>query len=164
MTEDWRIAEILKLLRQCITCPYCGVLVSTQEGLDSHTSWHRQVNEFAQSIDARFQQFADYIINPVTGLQKQIQDRLDTITNYVITPGTGLEPRVFAAIQQLRDDATAAITTTNTSVTTLRNDATTAIGEDRARLSTIENEITRAGNGLRARLTTIETQLGIIVP
>lgn len=157
MADDWRILEVLKLLRQCIVCPFCGVLVATQEGWADHVSWHEQINSYTQNIDARFQQFADYITNPDTGLQVQIQNRLDTITNYVIAPGTGLEPRTFAAIQQLRDDAT-------TAINQLRTDTTTAITQDRTRLTTIETEITRPNNGILARLATIEAQLGIVVP
>lgn len=136
--DDWRSVEIIKLLRQCVVCPYCGVLVATQAGIDAHTQWHEQLNAYVASVDQRFTDFADYIINPETGLQKLIQDRLDTITDYVINPTTGLEKRATdaivaanAAIQQLRDDATNAINQ-------LRTDATNAINGLSARITALE--------------------------
>jgi hypothetical protein len=145
MAEEWRSVEILKLLRQCVVCPYCGVLVATQAGIDSHVAWHEQLNDYVASVETRLTQFSDYIINPETGLQKQIQDRLDTITNYVIAPTTGLEPRTTKAIQdlttainQLRTDATNAINSTNQAVAQLRTDATTAITGLTQRVSALE--------------------------
>lgn len=134
MADEWRSMEVMKLLRQCVVCPYCGVLVATQAGIDSHTEWHRGLNEYVANVESTLNQFSDYIINPVTGIQKQIQDRLDTITSYVIAPDTGLEPRTTKAVQdlttainQLRTDATNAIQSTNAAVTQLRTDATNAI-------------------------------------
>lgn len=145
LSGDWRIVEVLKLLRQCVVCPFCGVLVSTDAGISAHKAWHNQLQNYVESIDAQLANFSDYIINPTTGLQKQIQDRLDTITNYVIAPVTGLEARTVAAI-----------TNTNQSVTTLRNDATGAITGLSGRVSTVEDEIVRPTTGIRARLTALE--------
>lgn len=140
MADDWRVTEALKQLRQMVTCPLCGALVSTADGYSTHQQWHDAMNQYVASVDARLAQFADYIINPETGLQKQVQDRLDTITNYVVAPETGLEPRVTAAftatngaIDQLRTDATNAITQ-------LRNDATSAIVGLDTRVTTLEHE------------------------
>ena len=139
MADEWRSVEIMKLLRQCVVCPYCGVLVTTQAGIDSHIAWHQGVDAYVASVEQRLDQFSDYIINPVTGLQKQIQDRLDTITDYVINPTTGLEKRTTDAITQLRTDATNAITATNAAVAQLRTDATNAITGLTTRVTALEN-------------------------
>lgn len=138
MRSDWRIVEVLKLMRQCVVCPYCGVLVSTDAGISAHKAWHAQLQTYVESVDTRLAAFSDYIINPSTGIQTQIQNRLDTITNYVTAPTTGLEARTTAAITQLRNDATGAI-----------NGLT-------SRVSTIEDEIVRPTTGIRARLTALE--------
>jgi len=140
MAEDWRVTEALKQLRQMTTCPLCGALVSTADGYQTHQQWHESMNQYVANVDAKLAQFSDYIINPETGLQKQVQDRLDTITNYVVGPETGLETRVTAAfsqtngaINQLRTDAT-------TAITQLRTDATTAINDLTTRVTALENE------------------------
>jgi hypothetical protein len=125
---QWRSEEVIKLLRQCVVCPQCGVLVATQAGINAHIKWHNDLTQYVANVDARLEQITDYIINPETGLQKQIEDRLDTITDYIIAPVTGLEARTVAAIQQ-----------TNAAVQQLRTDATGAI------------------NGLNARVTALET-------
>jgi hypothetical protein len=138
MADDWRVTEALKQLRQMVTCPLCGALVSTADGYSTHQQWHEAMNQYVASVDARLAQFSDYIINPETGLQKQIQDRLDTITNYVVAPQTGLEPRV-----------TAAITSTNGAVAQLRTDATNAINQ-------LRTDATNAINGLDARVDVLE--------
>lgn len=138
MADDWRVTEALKQLRQMVTCPLCGALVSTADGYSTHQQWHDAMNQYVASVDARLAQFSDYIINPETGLQKQIQDRLDTITNYVVAPETGLEPRV-----------TAAITSTNGAVNQLRTDATNAITQ-------LRTDATNAITGLDARVDVLE--------
>lgn len=136
--EEWRILEVLKLLRQCVVCPHCGVLVATQAGIDAHINWHNGLSEYVANVDQRLESFSDYIINPATGLQKQIQDRLDTITNYVTAPETGLEPRITVAITELRNDATAGLVSATAANTQLRNDATAAINGILARLAILE--------------------------
>jgi hypothetical protein len=130
MAEDWRSTEALKELRQLVTCPHCGAMVSTEAGLTIHTDWHQSMNDYVASVDSRLAQFADYITNPTTGLQKRIEDRLDTITNYVTAPNTGLEPRITVAITQLRTDATNAISQ-------LRTDTTNAISSLSARITSL---------------------------
>ena len=128
--DDWRILEVLKLLRQCVTCPTCGVLVATKQGIDSHIAWHENLQEYVDNVNAQLTEFSNYIINPNTGLEKKISDRLDTITNYVVAPTTGLEPRV-----------TAAITQTNGSVAQLRSDATAAITSLQSRVTALEQAV-----------------------
>jgi hypothetical protein len=141
MAEEWRSVEALKLLRQCVVCPFCGALVATQAGIDAHVNWHGQMNEYVANVEQRLQSFSDYIIDPQNGLQKRVEDRLDQITEYVIAPETGLESRVAEAITQLRNDATNAITTTNNAVTQLRNDATAAITGLSNRITALENTL-----------------------
>jgi hypothetical protein len=136
--QEWRVTEVLKLLRQCVLCPLCGSLVATQAGIDSHIQWHNQVDAYAAETDARLHQFSDYIVDPVNGLQKQIQDRLDTITNYVTAPTTGLESRI-----------TAAITATNQSVSDLRTQAVDAI-------SSVRSDATNAIVALTNRVAALE--------
>lgn len=138
MADDWRVTEALKQLRQLVTCPLCGALVSTADGYQTHQQWHDAMNQYVASVDAKLAQFSDYIINPETGLQVQVQSRLDTITNYVVAPETGLEPRV-----------TAAITSTNGAVAQLRTDATNAITQ-------LRNDATNAINALDARVDALE--------
>lgn len=145
MPEEWRSVEIIKLLRQCVVCPFCGVLVATQAGIDSHVSWHDNINEYVADVDSRLEQFSSYIIDPVTGIQTQIQNRLDTITDYVTNPVTGLEKRVTDAV----------VSNTN-AVDTLRNDATQAINGLTTRVSTIETEVTKQPDGIWARLAALE--------
>lgn len=120
-TQEWRSLEIIKLLRQCVVCPYCGVLVATQAGIDSHTTWHEGLNTYVDNVNRTLEEFKKYITDPVTGIQKQIQDRLDTITNYVTAPSTGLEQRITTAIVQLRNDATSAINSLISRVTALES-------------------------------------------
>jgi hypothetical protein len=148
VADDWRLTQALTQLRQMVTCPQCGALVSQSEGYNIHIAWHEGMNQYVASVDAKLAQFSDYIINPDTGLQKQIQDRLDTITNYVVAPETGLEPRVTealtelnAALTQLRSDATAAIQGDSAAITQLRNDATGAINDLTTRVTTIEGKL-----------------------
>lgn len=145
MAEEWRSIEVLKLLRQCVVCPFCGVLVATQAGIDSHLQWHNNLDEYVASVETRLEQFADYIVDPETGIQTQIQKRLDTITDYVINPATGLEKRM-----------TDAIVGTNGAVTQLRNDATGAITDIGNRVGVIENEVTKQPGGIWARLAALE--------
>jgi hypothetical protein len=145
MADEWRSVEVMKLLRQCVVCPYCGALVATQAGIDSHVVWHNQLNDYVASVDERFTQFSDYIINPATGLQKQITDRLDVITDYVTNPATGLEKRV-----------TDAIVATNGAVTQLRNDATTAIQGNTSAIAQLRTDATNAIGGLTTRVTALE--------
>lgn len=146
---DWRLEEILKLLRQCVVCPYCGALTATDAGIEAHKQWHDGMNEYVASVDQKLQQFSDYIVDPETGLQQRIQERLDTISNYVVAPGTGLEARIVEAF-----------TSTNGSVSQLRTDATNAITDLSGRVTTVEQEIVRPNTGLRARLTALE-ELGL---
>jgi hypothetical protein len=137
MADDWRVTEALKELRQLVTCPDCGALVSTDAGLTIHVNWHKAMTDYINTVNAELTQFSDYIINPETGLQKQIEDRLDTITAYVTAPNTGLEPRVVAAI-----------TDTNAAITQLRSDATTAINQ-------VRTDATNAITSLSARITSL---------
>jgi len=141
MADDWRVSEALKMLRQIVTCPMCGALVSTADGYETHKQWHDAMNQYVATVDAKLAQFSDYIINPETGIQVQIQNRLDTITNYVVAPQTGLEPRV-----------TLAITQTNGAVTQLRTDATNAIAQ-------LRTDATTAINGLTTRVTALEAAI-----
>lgn len=143
--RDWRIVEVLKLMRQCVICPFCGALVATDAGIEAHKKWHINLDEYVAHVDQKFEEFADYIIDPDTGIQQAIQARLDTITNYVTAPTTGLESRV-----------TVAITNTNNAVTQLRNDATGAITDLSGRLTNVEQEIVRPTTGIRARLAALE--------
>jgi hypothetical protein len=145
MAEEWRSVEVLKLLRQCVICPFCGALVATQAGIDSHVQWHNNLDQYVANVDARLEQFADYIVDPETGIQFQIQDRLDTITQYVINPVTGLEKII-----------TDALTQTNGAVTQLRNDAVGAIEGLTVRVTTIETEVTKQPGGIWARLSALE--------
>lgn len=95
--KDWRVYEMLKRLRQCVTCPRCGALVSTDEGGTVHIAWHDAIDAYIGSVDNNFQ----------------------TIDVYVRGAG-GMEDQIRTAIAQLRADATSAITQ-------LRTDTTTAI-------------------------------------
>jgi len=154
MADDWRVNEALKMLRQIVTCPLCGALVSTADGYTTHQQWHDAMNQYVASVDNRLAQF--YIINPETGLQVQVQRRLDTITDYVVAPETGLEPRVTAAITatngavtQLRTDATNAIAQ-------LRSDATTAIQGNTTAINQLRTDATNAINALDARVDVLE--------
>lgn len=139
--DDWRLTEALKMLRQIVTCPLCGALVSQSDGLTIHTNWHNGMNNMVNQIGQNFDLIFEYVTNPDTGLEKRLSDLINDA-------GT--------AINTLRTDATTAIDTTNDSVNTLRTDATTAIGEDRTRLGNIETEITRTPGGIWNRLEVLE--------
>jgi hypothetical protein len=108
--DEWRSVEVLKLLRQCVICPQCGVLVTTQAGINAHIEWHNQLGQYVQSIDDKFQVIHDYV-------------RGDG----------GMEDQIIAALTQLRTDATNAITQ-------LRTDATNAITALSARVTALENQ------------------------
>lgn len=138
MADDWRVVEVLKLLRQCVVCPICGSLVATQQGIDSHIAWHDQINEWVAGIESNLQQFSDYIVNPTTGLEKRVTDRLDTITQYVVAPTTGLEPRMTVAITNATAATTQLRTDATTAINQLRTDATDAIVALTARVAALE--------------------------
>lgn len=141
MADDWRTQQYLKKMRQSVTCPYCGSLVSTEEGFQIHETWHRNLNTWVQQIADNFQIIFNYVTNPDTGLEKRLQDLIGAATN---------------AVNQLRTDATDAITTTNGNVSQLRTDATQAITGLATRVSTIENEVTKTPGGIWARLNALE--------
>jgi hypothetical protein len=119
MRSDWRALEILKLMRQCVVCPVCGALVATEAGIDAHKNWHGTMTQHVEDVDTKLDLFSKEIVDPETGLQKQIQKRLDTITNYVTDPQTGLEKRVTDAITDLRSDATGAISSLDARIAAL---------------------------------------------
>lgn len=159
MAEDFRVTQALEKLRQMVTCPFCGALVSTADGYNIHVTWHDNMSQYVASVDQRLAQFSDYIINPDTGLQHQIQTRLDTITDYVIAPETGLEPRMIEAVTglntalaQLRDDATAAISS-------VRSDATAAYQGNVDAITQLRTDATNAINSLAQRVTVLEGKI-----
>ncbi len=144
--DDWRSTEALKALRQIQTCPYCGALISTADGLTIHTQWHDGLMSLVNQIDANFDLIFDYVTNPATGLEKRLTDLVSSASS---------------AIDTLRTDATNAITTTNNSITILRNDATSAITGVTNRVTVVENEITRVPGGIWNRLTVLEANAGV---
>lgn len=156
MAEDFRVTEALKQLRQLVTCPQCGAIVSTADGYTIHLAWHQATTDYVSSVDIRLAQFSDYIINPETGLQKQFQDRLDTITEYVTGPTTGLEPRVTQAIQGLQTGIDNLTTAANQAITSVRSDATTAIAANTQAITQLRSDATGAINGLASRISTLE--------
>jgi len=142
MADDWRTAEALKQLRQMVTCPLCGALVSTTDGYGIHKGWHDAMNTWVQQIADNFQLIFNYVTNPDTGLEKRLADLISAATD---------------SITSLRADATTAITTTNQSVSQLRTDATNAITGLSTRTTTIETEVTKNPGGIWARLAALET-------
>jgi hypothetical protein len=147
MADDWRLAEALKTLRQVQTCPLCGAMISTDDGLSIHSQWHKNLMGLVNQIDSNFDSIFDYVTNPNTGLEKRLGDLINGATT---------------AINTLRTDATTAITNTNSSVSQLRTDATTAINGVGTRVTNIENEITRTPGGIWNRLSTLETKVGVV--
>lgn len=142
---DWRSEEYLKKMRQSVTCPFCGALVSTTEGYAIHKAWHDSMNAWVQQIADNFQIIFDYVTNPDTGLEDRLQE---------------LIAQVSTALDTLRDDATNAITGTNDAVTALRHEATQAITDLANRTGTIETEFMRPG-GILERLGALEVARGI---
>lgn len=140
--EDWRLIETFKRMRQCVTCSYCGALVSTTDGYQKHLDWHRNMNEWIQRVEDQFDVINNYVTDPENGLEKRFNDLISQASE---------------ALAQLRTDATNAIQGSNQAIAQLRSDATTAINEDRVRLSTIENEITKPG-GILARIAALEAE------
>lgn len=133
MADDWRIIEVLKLLRQCVVCPSCGVLVATQAGVDAHLAWHDGVNAKVADIDTNFNTINTYVTDPSTGLEKRFADLIQAAT---------------IAITTLRTDATTAIGTTNSAVDQVRTDAANAITQ-------LRNDATTAITALSARVTAL---------
>lgn len=156
MADDWRLTEALKQLRQMVTCPLCGALVSTTDGYNIHLDWHDGMTQYVSSVDSRLAQFSDYIINPETGLQRQFQDRLDVITNYVTAPDTGLESRVTVAIAGLQNNINSLTTAANEAVDSVRQDATTAIQANSDAITQLRSDATGAITGLSTRVSTLE--------
>lgn len=141
MADDWRTEQYLKKMRQSVTCPLCGALVSTEEGYKIHETWHTNLNTWVGQIAENFQIIFSYVTHPDTGLEKRLAD--------LITGAT-------TAINTLRTDATNAITATNGSVNELRTQATEAIVGLGNRTTTIETEVTRNPGGIWARLAALE--------
>lgn len=132
MADDWRILEVLKLLRQCVVCPFCGVLVATEEGLQAHTNWHNAINTEVSNIDTQFQAIDTYVRGD-GGLETQIVDAF-------------AEKEI--EIAQIRADATQALADKEAEIVQLRNDATTAINQ-------LRTDATNAIAGLTARITAL---------
>jgi hypothetical protein len=147
MADDWRLAEALKTLRQVQTCPLCGAMISTDDGLSIHSQWHKNLMGLVNQIDSNFDSIFDYVTNPNSGLEKRLGDLISGATS---------------AINTLRTDATTAITNTNNSVTQLRTDATTAISGVTTRVTSIETEISRTPGGIWDRLKVLETKAGVL--
>jgi len=114
VNEEWRSAEVIKLLRQCVVCPACGVLVATQAGVDSHINWHNAVNTKVDSIDQQFQAIDTYVRGP-NGLEAQITTAFSN-TNGSITQ---LRADAKAYTDAVRSDATTAIVALQNRVTGL---------------------------------------------
>lgn len=146
MADDWRLTEALKTLRQLQTCPYCGALISTADGLAIHTQWHDGLMGLVNQIDTNFNLIFDYVTNTDTGLEKRLGDLINGATQ---------------AINSLRADATTAITDSNSAISQLRVDATTAVDGLNNRTSTIENEVTKVPGGIWNRLTVLESNATI---
>jgi hypothetical protein len=142
MREDWRTQGAEKIIRQMVTCPSCGALVSEAEGIGIHSRWHQQLDTYVQGIDSRFQVFESYIINPTDGLEKRTTDAIEQIKQYIIAPTTGLEARTQASLDQITQYIIAPTTglepRTGAAITTLRNDATNAINALNVRVTALE--------------------------
>jgi ribosomal protein S27AE len=100
--EEWRVVEVLKLLRQCVVCPRCGVLVATEAGIRSHIQWHDVVNETVQAIDDKFKAIDEYVRGD-GGLEDRITEaivadraRLTVIETEITRPVTGIRARLAA--------------------------------------------------------------------
>lgn len=156
MADDWRLTQAMEKLRQMVTCPLCGALVSQSDGITIHLAWHDQMTQYVASVDSRLAQFSDYIINPQTGLQKQFQDRLDTISDYVVAPTTGLEARVTEAISGLQTGINNLTTAANDAVNSLRSDATEAIQANSDAITQLRSDATGAISGLTSRVSALE--------
>jgi len=144
--DDWRVTEALKMVRQLQTCPYCGALVSTADGLTIHDQWHNGLMGLVNQIDANFDSIFDYVTNPETGLEKRMDDLIGAAST---------------AINTLRIDATTAIADTNNAVASVRNDAASAINGLTNRVTVIETEVTRVPGGIWNRLTVLEAHAGV---
>jgi hypothetical protein len=101
-TADWRIIEVLKLLRQCVTCPICGVLIATDAGIKSHYAWHTGVNTKVDQIDNKFSQINQYVRGS-GGLEERItaafitdRQRLTAIEQEITRATTGILARLTA--------------------------------------------------------------------
>jgi hypothetical protein len=148
--EDWRITEALKILRQLQTCPYCGALISTVDGLTIHTQWHDGLMGLVNQINTNFNQIYTYVTEPSTGLEKRFNDLVGQATeaiNTLRTDATNALANTDTSISTLRSDATNAINSTNSSVTELRADATNAVVD-------LINQV----NDLKSRLTALEAE------
>lgn len=121
-TQDWRVLETLKLLRQCRTCPYCGALISRDEGEQAHIEWHNGLNDYVASVENNFNLFQDYIQGG-GGMEEQI-----------ITAFNDMRGEFYDELQTLRTDATNAINQ-------LRTDATNAIIALQNRVTALENAL-----------------------
>lgn len=93
--NDWRIVEVLKLIRQCIVCPYCGALAATDAGVESHKKWHMTINNKVQDIDNKFAIIHEYV-RGTGGMEDQIRDAITDLRSDAITAITGLSSRVSA--------------------------------------------------------------------
>lgn len=105
--EEWRIVEVLKLLRQCVVCPLCGALVTTEAGVTAHKNWHSGASNKVDQIDTRFRDIDTYVRGE-NGMEQQIVDAITKVRTDATT-----------AITQLRSDATSAINALVTRVTAL---------------------------------------------
>lgn len=114
--EEWRLLESLKLIRQCVVCPACGALVSTEAGIKTHTQWHERLGDKVTEIDGNFK-LIDVYVRGEDGLEEKIIAAFEQ-TNASVTK---LREDATAAIGQLRSDATNAITGLSNRVTAIEN-------------------------------------------
>lgn len=121
-SDDWRIVEVLKLLRQCVVCPFCGALVATDAGIEAHKRWHVVVNEKVQDIDNKFGIIDEYV-RGTGGMEDQIRAAIISTNNNVT---------------QLRTDATSAIGGLGSRITVIETEITRPTTGMLARIQALE--------------------------